>query len=106
MRFSHFSRGFLLAVYFEILVGFEAMEEEVDFVDAFIDMPMTAIPRFIVYCFFDFVEPFFRACVYGALVDAGEEGFNGFVFERASVRQNYIKFLFFYLLLNIPFDFL
>ena len=38
MRFSHFSRGFLLAVYFEILVGFEAMEEEVDFVDAFIDM--------------------------------------------------------------------
>ena len=106
MRFSHFSRGFLLAVYFEILVGFEAMEEEVDFVDAFIDMPMTAIPRFIVYCFFDFVEPFFRACVHGALVDAGEEGFNGFVFERAGVGQNHIKSLFFYLLLNILLDFL
>ena len=106
MRFSHFSRGFLLAVYFEILVGFEAMEEEVDFVDAFIDMPMTAIPRFIVYCFFDFVEPFFRTCIDCALVDARKKSFYRFIFKRASMGQDYIKFLFFYLLLNIPFDFL
>ena len=86
MRFTHFSRGFELSVYFEVLVGFEAMEQEVDFINAFIDMPMTAVPRFIVDHFFDFVEPFLCACIHGALVDAGEKGFDGFIFERASVR--------------------
>lgn len=86
MRFTHFSRGFGLTVYFKILVGFKTVEEEVDFIDAFIDMPVTAIPRFIVDHFFDFVEPFFRACIDGALVYTGEKSFNGFIFERAGVR--------------------
>ena len=65
------------------------------FVYAFIDMPMATTPRFIVNRFFDFVEPFFCARIHGALVDAGEESFNGFVFvfhlfakgfPRAAVR--------------------
>lgn len=106
MKVSHFSRGFVLSVYFEILVSFEAVEEEVHFINAFIDMPMTAVPRFIVDHFFDFVEPFFCACIHGALVDAGEKGFDGFIFERTGVRQDYVKFLFLYLLLNILLDFL
>lgn len=37
-----------LTVYFKVLVGLEAVEEKVDFVYAFIYMPVTAIPRFIV----------------------------------------------------------
>lgn len=49
MKVSHFSRGFGLSVYFEILVGFKAVEEEVHFINTFIDVPMTTVPRFIVY---------------------------------------------------------
>ena len=86
MKVSHFSRGFGLAVYFEILVSFEAVEEEVHFINAFIDVPMTAIPRFVIDHFFDFVEPFFCACIHGALVDARKEGFYGFIFKRACMR--------------------
>ena len=76
----------MLSVYFEILVSFEAVEEEVHFIDAFIDMPMTAIPSLVVYRFFDFAEPFFCACIHGALVDARKEGFYGFIFKRACMR--------------------
>ena len=66
------SQGFWgLAVYFKVLVGFKAVEEEVDFVDAFIDMPMAAIPRFIINRFLDFIEPLFCACINCTLVDTG-----------------------------------
>ena len=75
-----FSRGFQLAVYFKILVSFEAVEEEVNFVDAFINMPMSAVPRFIINRFLDFIEPFFCACVNCTLVDARQECFYWFVF--------------------------
>ena len=47
MRFTHFSRGWGLAVYFEILVRFKSVEKEVHFINAFIYVPMTAIPRFV-----------------------------------------------------------
>lgn len=86
MRFTHFSRGWGLAVYFEILVRFKSVEKEVHFINAFIYVPMTAIPRFVVCHFFDFIEPFFRACINGALVNAGEKGFNRFVFKRTGMR--------------------
>ena len=87
------------------MVSFDAAEEEVHFIDALIDVPMAAVPRFIVRFFFDGVEPAFGAIIHGALINAGKECFDGLVFERTGVRQDHVKILFFYLLFNVTFDF-
>ena len=72
-------------LHIQVLVGFDAAEEEVHFIDVLIDVPMAAVPRFVVRHFFDGVEPMFGAIIYGALINAGEKGFDGLVLEGAGV---------------------
>ena len=76
--------GFRFVLHIKVFVGFDAVEEEVHFIDALIDMPMTAVPHFVVGRFFDGIEPAFGAIVHGALINAGEKGFNGLVITSKS----------------------
>ena len=62
-----------ILLHVQVLVGFDAVEEEVHFIDALIDMPMAAVPRFVVCRFFDGIEPAFGAIIHGALINAGKE---------------------------------
>lgn len=72
----------------------------------FIRMPMPAVPRLVVRHLLDFVQPFLRATVHFALVNAGEKHLDGHVFKGASVGEDHVKRFYPHLIFHVPLDFL
>lgn len=52
---------------------------------------MPAVPLLVARGLLNLVQPFLGGGVHGALIDAREEGFLWYVFERAGVRENNIN---------------
>ena len=64
------------------------MEQEVYLIDSLVDMPVTAVPMFIVETALDGIQPLLGGIIYTVLIDHGQECFPRDVFVRAGVRQD------------------
>ena len=81
------------------------MEQEVQFVDPLVDVPVAAHPGIIYELLFNLIQPVFRAVIYRVLVDHRQESLNRFVLVWAGMGEHHIDTpVFLYLLLHIGLD--
>ena len=68
------------------------MEQEVEFVDPFADVPVATVPALVVEAALNVVQPLFGGVIYTVLIDHGQEGLTGDVLVWTSMRQHRVDY--------------
>ena len=74
------------------LCNFEVVEQEVEFVDPFADVPVATVPALVVEAALNVVQPLFGGVIYTVLIDHGQEGLTGDVLVWTSMRQHRVDY--------------
>ena len=81
------------------------MEQEVQFVDPLVDVPVAAHPGIICELLFNLIQPVLRTVIYRVLIDHRQKCLHRFILERAGVGEHYIDLsVLFHLFLYICLD--
>ncbi len=68
------------------------MEQEVEFVAPFADVPVATVPALVVEAALNVVQPLFGGVIYTVLIDHGQEGLTGDVLVWTSMRQHRVDY--------------
>lgn len=74
------------------LCNFEVVEQEVEFVAPFADVPVATVPALVVEAALNVVQPLFGGVIYTVLIDHGQEGLTGDVLVWTSMRQHRVDY--------------
>ena len=93
LRSSH-TAGFdsIVGHSLSFLSNFEVVEQEVEFVDPFADVPVATVPALVVEAALNVVQPLFGGVIYTVLIDHGQEGLTGDVLVWTSMRQHRVDY--------------